>query len=149
MTAGQVGELFESDVPTVGAPQKKRGAKRRTAEDEFAYQVRANGLPEPIREHHFAKSLGRRWRADFCWPEPWMLIVEIEGLVVRRLAGQLVVMGRHASIKGFKDDAIKYASAAMLGFHVLRFEQSQVKDRTAIEYTMRVLLQKGWEIDAG
>lgn len=141
-------QLFESDVLVAGAPRRAR-RERRSPEDEFALQVQANGLPEPLREFHFAKHIGRRWRSDFCWPAPWMLIVEIEGLVVRRINGQVVVMGRHASITGFREDAIKYASAAVFGYQVLRFEQGQVKDRTAIEYTMRVLHSKGWKPDTG
>ena len=117
--------------------------KKSRPEELFAHQCRAHRLPPFETQYQFAKSIGRKWSADFAWLQ-FGLIVEIEGLVMRRLEGQLVVMGRHASITGFKEDAIKYASALMLGFAVLRFEQSQVKDDTAINYTMRVLAARGW-----
>jgi very-short-patch-repair endonuclease len=122
----------------------ERVRKKSKPEEIFGQQCRAYRLPEFRTQYQFATSLGRKWSSDFAWPQ-FGLIVEIEGLVMRRLEGQLVVMGRHASITGFKEDAIKYASAVVLGFAVLRFEQSQVKDNTAIEYTMRALAAKGWK----
>lgn len=112
-------------------------------EDAFAFQCKAHCLPPFARQALFAKSIGRRWMFDFCWDQ-YKLAVEIEGLVVRKLGGQLVVTGRHASISGFKEDCIKYASAAMLGWTVIRFEQSQVKNGEAIEYTIRCLAARGW-----
>lgn len=117
--------------------------------EEFARQIRAFGLPPVEREALFAKqAYGRLWRADFLWREPYMLIVEIEGLVVRRLAGQLVVMGRHASITGFREDAIKYGSATALGYSVMRFAQKQVTEGLVIEYTQRALVKRGWGREA-
>lgn len=126
------------------AAAKKR--KRSSKADDFDYQCRQYGLPAPARELVFAKIIGRRWRFDFAFGAPYMVAVEIEGLVVRRLpSGELTVGGRHASISGFKADAIKYATAAVLGWTVLRFEQSQVKDRTAIGFTQELLCAKGWK----
>ena len=118
------------------------GKTKSSKEDDFDFQCRAYRLPRFERQYPFAKSLGRRWLFDFAWPER-KIAIEIEGLVVQKLAGQLVVRGRHASITGFKEDCIKYASAAVLGWRVLRFEQSQVKDGTAIEFAQRVLLPSG------
>lgn len=132
----------------VAAAHKRKRAKGKP-EDLFADQLRAQGLPEFARGYMFAKaSIGRRWQFDFAFLAPHMLAIEVEGLVVQRMHGQLIVRGRHASISGFKEDCIKYASAAMLGWTVLRFEQSQVRDKTAIEYTLRVLAAKGWKRDA-
>jgi very-short-patch-repair endonuclease len=104
----------------------------------FADQVAARGLPEPERELAFAAELGRRWRFDFAWPAH-KVALEIEGLVVMRVNGELQVKGRHASITGFKEDCEKYAWAAVLGWRVLRFEQSQVKSKFAVEMLVRVL----------
>jgi very-short-patch-repair endonuclease len=104
----------------------------------FADQVAERSLPEPVRELAFAADLGRRWRFDFAWPDH-RVALEIEGLVVMRVNGELQVKGRHASITGFKDDCEKYAWAAVLGWRVLRFEQSQVKSRFAIDMLVRVL----------
>jgi hypothetical protein len=56
-----------------------------------------------------------------------------------RIGGELVCKGRHASISGFKDDCEKYAWATVLGWRVMRFEQSQVKDKTAIDMVVRAL----------
>jgi hypothetical protein len=105
---------------------------------KFADQVAERGLPEPERELAFALELGRRWRFDFAW-SAHMVALEIEGLVVMRVNGELQVKGRHASITGFKEDCLKYAWAAVLGWRVLRFEQSQVKSKFAVDMLARVL----------
>jgi len=121
----------------VGAGEEKLSRAKLIAQ-KFADQVAARGLPEPERELLFASELGRRWRFDFAWPDH-KVALEIEGLVVMRVNGELQVKGRHASITGFKDDCEKYAWAAVLGWRVLRFEQSQVKSKFAIEMLERVL----------
>jgi very-short-patch-repair endonuclease len=131
---------------------QKRGAKSKAMHEKFAFDCRARRLPTPHTELQFAlEMLERRWRFDFAWPS-YMVACELEGLLMRQLYEAprpgakrvLVVYGRHATIEGFKEDAIKYASAATLGWTVLRFEQSQVKDGTAIDYTLRTLHAKGW-----
>lgn len=127
----------------LGKQQNRAKRQAGSKEDLFAFQCRAHKLPLPARQAMFAKEVGRRWLFDFCW-QPYMLAVEIEGLVVQRMGGELVVRGRHASISGFKEDCIKYATAAMLGWTVIRFEQSQVKSGEAIDYTMRCLAARGW-----
>lgn len=139
--------------------QRRAAAKRAKAsskEDLFDFQLRSHGLPAFVRQFPFAESIGRKFRADFA-SQRYMLMIEIEGLVVQRViiatvvngrvvktTPELICRGRHASISGFKEDCEKYAIAAQLGWTVLRFEQSQVKDGTAIEHTLRVLASKGW-----
>lgn len=118
-------------------------AKSQSKEDLFEFQLRAHRLPVFVRQYPFAKSIGRRWLFDFA-NEQFHLAIEVEGLVVMRVNGELIVKGRHASITGFREDCVKYASAAMLGWTVLRFEQGQVKDGTAIDMTQRVLYARGW-----
>ncbi|MEP7314261.1 MAG: hypothetical protein ABI859_16880 [Pseudomonadota bacterium] len=132
-----------------GKAERKRSGRRVpgekiSAEDLFALQCERDGLPKPVRQAQFALKLGRKWAADFCWHEH-RVIVEVEGLVVRRLAGQIVVTGRHASIGGIKGDMEKYNTAAILGWHVLRFEQGMVKSRAAIEVTKAMLSARGWK----
>lgn len=117
--------------------------KRENAEDLFASQCRARLLPRYEREYRFARRLRRLWRFDFAFPR-YRVAVEIEGLAVRRLAGELVVMGRHASIKGIKGDMQKYNAAALLGWSVLRFDQKAIAPKHAIEMTVRVLAARGW-----
>lgn len=128
------------------AEERRKEAKRaksESKEDLFDFQLRAHRVPTFVRQYPFAKSIGRRWLFDFA-NEDFHLAVEVEGLVVVRMNGELIVKGRHASITGFREDCLKYASAAMLGWTVLRFEQQQVKDGTAIDMTMRVLYARGW-----
>jgi hypothetical protein len=45
--------------------------------------IRAEGLPEPEREFMFAKSIGRRWRLDFAYPEKRIGIEVQGGIYVR------------------------------------------------------------------
>lgn len=126
--------------------QRRREKKREkvSGEDLFAFDLERFKFPKFERYARFAQAVGRKFEADFLNRE-FMLIVEIEGLVVQKLAGELVVRGRHASISGFKEDCVKYAFAVELGYGVLRFEQSQVQDGTAIEHTQRVLVARGWK----
>lgn len=124
--------------------KERKREKANSKEDDFDFQLRSMMLPKFERQVMFAKEVGRRWMLDFACRQ-YMLAVEIEGLIVVRVNGELIVKGRHASISGFKEDCEKYASAAMLGWTVIRFEQSQVKDGTAIAYTQRVLCAKGWQ----
>ena len=124
--------------------RKKRDREKPKPSDVFDIQCKNFGLPPYAREGMFAKKIGREWRFDFCWQQ-YMIAVEIEGLVVGILGGRLVVTGRHASITGFREDCEKYASATMLGWSVVRFEQQQVKNRYAIDMTMRILQARGWK----
>jgi len=150
------GSLFidPADSPLVNPPKRKRGAPRRSAEDEFAFSCRAMKLPEFAREYRFAKSIGRKWRFDFAFglpgsDAPYQVAVEIEGIVVTTaLVGgkkRLVSLGRHAHADGFREDMRKYSTAAALGWTVIRFDPQMVKKGEAIEMTMRVLSARGWE----
>lgn len=128
-----------ADSVELEAPAKKAGP-----EDLFASQCRSFKLPRFERQVLFAKAaLGRRWAFDFAFPD-YKLAVEIDGVAVKRLAGRLVVLGRHASIEGIRGDHEKLNAAALLGWHVLRFLQTDVKPKRAIETTMSVLASRGW-----
>lgn len=126
----------------------KKPSRSALANEEFALQCRMAGLPPFMskpNECHFAKAFnGRLWRFDFAWPE-FKVAVEIEGLAVTRLEGRLVVLGRHASIDGFREDCEKYNTAALLGWSVLRFEQKLVKPGKALEFTLRMLTARGFK----
>lgn len=141
--------------------QRRRQAKasKPKPEDTFDFDLRRFGLPRFERHHLFAKqALGRKWEFDHASLQ-YMLAVEIEGIVVQwawiaqkdeggrivRCERELIVRGRHASVGGFNEDCEKYASAAMLGWTVIRFTPKQVEDGTAIDYTQRVLAAKGWK----
>jgi very-short-patch-repair endonuclease len=90
-------------------------------EDLFAFQVRAAGLPDPVREHRFHPV--RKWRMDFAWPER-KVAAEIEG---GTWAG-----GRHTRGSGFAGDCAKYNAAALLGWRVLRFTSGMVTSGEAL-----------------
>jgi very-short-patch-repair endonuclease len=136
--------LLPSEWPELDAPVSSDGRKHSSPEELFKAQCRSFRLPPVAPQLRFAKSIGRQWRFDFAFPD-YKLAVEIEGLVVMRLAGELVVRGRHASIKGIKEDMQKYNTAALLGWTVLRFEQNDVKSERAINMTQRVLASRGWK----
>lgn len=168
--AQTLGDLFSTEQAPLppGAKAPKPRGKRRGEDPEnlFWRQCREYGLPLPLREHEFAKIIGRRWRFDFAFHE-YQLAVEIEGIVVTRAivgatatkavigkkfvdvhtGGQerLVSMGRHAHADGFREDCRKYATAAELGWTVIRFDPKLVKTKEAIERTMRCLIARGWK----
>lgn len=133
-------------------PRRKRSGTKKP-EDEFAFQCMTRKLPTFKRQYRFAKeALGRQWQFDFAFPE-YQLAVELEGLVVASatIGGKkrLVSMGRHAHADGFREDCRKYASAAMLGWVVIRFEVKMVGSGEAIDYTIRVLAARGWKPGEG
>lgn len=143
----EMGGMETSEAAAVLMSEQRRREQKRensqSKEDLFDHQLRSYKLPPFERQLMFAKEIGRRWMFDFA-NQQYRIAIEVEGLVVMRVNGELIVKGRHASITGFREDAVKYASAAILGWSVLRFEQSQVKDGTAIELTQRLLAAKGW-----
>lgn len=99
-----------------------------TLEDQLLLQIRAMQLPEPHREYRFAPK--RRWRADFAWPERWVL-AEVEGGIYTR--------GRHVRPQGYNSDCEKYNTAQILGWKVMRFTSQMIEDGTAINTLMEVL----------
>jgi len=102
-------------------------------EDLLLFQLRAAGLPEPVRELVFAAP--RRWRFDLAWPE-YMVAAECEGATW--------VQGRHTSGAGFAADTLKYNEAAILGWCVLRFTRNQIESGLAVETALRALKGRGW-----
>lgn len=137
-----------------GRPKEKRPSKTKFACETFADQCKLMNLPAVEREYRFARNDARfvtpktgrprMWAFDFAFTE-YKLAIELEGLVVRMIGGQLVTTGRHANVSGFREDCIKYCSAALLGWTVVRFELSQVPTRFALDMTIRLLTAKGWQ----
>jgi len=129
----------------------KKKSKRSEACDLFCEQWRQRGLPKMAREFPFAKEIKRMWRFDVATviTKPsgrvYRLAIEIEGIVMRRAQdGSWQMGGRHATVQGFKEDNIKYATATLLGWNVVRFEQSQVSSEFAIKMVIRILSRNGW-----
>ena len=91
-------------------------------EETLAFQMKAIGLPEPMREYRFHPS--RKWRFDFAFPAE-KVAIEAEGGVWTH--------GRHTRGAGFQKDLEKYNSAVILGWKVLRFSGDQIKSGEALQ----------------
>lgn len=153
----QQGNAVVRDALQGEAAKAEKQSQQKQLEERFALQCQRHGLPEPVRQLRFAAKavlpepllgkdktkLGRDWRFDFCWPK-YMVAVELQGLVMRRLAGEMVVRGGHATPKGMREDMAKGAAAELLGWHVLCFEQGMVKSSGAIEITTALLRMHGF-----
>jgi very-short-patch-repair endonuclease len=128
--------------PKANIPKAKRQPRAKSkGEEMFWLQVCNAGyrLPTCVREFRFDNS--RRWKMDFAWPE-LKVGVEIEGLRKSYIKGVPYALGRHCTFVGFEADCIKYANAALLGWHVLRFNQALVKNGTAIRLTRQLLVAR-------
>jgi hypothetical protein len=95
----------------------------------LAQQCRAIGLPQPETEIRFHPT--RKWRADFLWREPHMLIVELDGGVY--------VQGRHSRGAGIEKDCEKFAEAMALGYRVMRVTPRHVRNGQALAWIEKVL----------
>ena len=120
----------------IDLPKRRKPSARSESAELLAFQIRAHRLEVPQREFVFHPS--RKWRFDFAWHRA-RVAVEVEGLVVTRVNGKLQVSGRHASIAGMREDMEKYNEAALLGWRVLRFEQSTIKSGEAIATIHRAM----------
>ena len=114
---------------TMTAEQYRRPGRTRL-EDRLLALVRAAGLPEPVRELQFAKSIGRRWRFDFAWPEQ-RVAVEVDG--------GIFVAGRHSRGAGQLADMEKQAAAVLLGWRVLRVAAPHFRSGQAVEWIRAAL----------
>jgi hypothetical protein len=84
---------------------------------------KANGLPEPMPEHYFAKP--RMWRFDLAWdamvpptyklpgPLPYRVLLAVE------FQGGNFSGGAHTRGKHFESDCQKFSAAASLGWRVM------------------------------
>lgn len=147
-------EEFELDGGK-GADTSRSAVTRRA----FLLQIRGRRLPTPRSKDHAEgevvfmdgeqiervtsrkklKSKGRspEWAFDFAWPDE-KIAVEIEGVSVVRAGNMHLIGGRHGTISGFKEDCEKYAWAAVMGWRLMRFEQSQVANGLAIDMLVRL-----------
>ena len=65
--------------------------------------------------------------------------MEVEGLTFEGKGKDTRLGGRHVSVKGFEQDAVKYSEAAILGWRVLRVTGRMVKRGEALAYVERAL----------
>lgn len=76
---------------------------------------------QPKLEYKFHPS--RNWRFDLAFPD-LMLGIEIEG--------GIWTGGRHVRGQGYENDCIKYNSAIILGWNLLRFTPAMVRKGEAL-----------------
>lgn len=111
------------------------------------FHIRAEKLPEPVREYRFAKEYvgegkGIRerlrkaglqdWRFDFAFPDK-LIALEVEGGIYSN--------GRHVRGKGFDDDVKKYGEAQYLGWTVIRVTSTSINNGSAIRWLKRAVGQ--------
>jgi len=109
-------------------------------EEKLALDIRATGLPAPVREHRFHPV--REWLFDFAWPSEH-LAVEVEGGTQGVIVNGKRVAGRHTRAAGYEEDCRKYSEAAILGWCVIRVTTAMVKSGQAIDLITRALQPKG------
>jgi len=100
-------------------------------EAELALQIRALGLPEPVREYRAIP--GRKFRYDFCW-EKERLLVEVNGGTYTK--------GAHSTGQGIARDYEKANLATLDGWRVLMFDGKAVKSGEAVETIRKALEAK-------
>lgn len=100
-------------------------------EDLFRFHCKAAGMPKPVEQFLFAEALGKRYRADFCWPD-YKLIVEING-------GIFMKRGAHAMPTKIVSDMVRQQHATLLGYYMLAFTPDDVTSGHAIEWTRKTL----------
>ena len=99
-------------------------------EAELALQIKALGLPGPIREYQAIK--GRKFRFDFAWLDPeHLLLVEVNGGTYTK--------GAHSTGQGIRRDYEKCNLATLAGWRVLSFDGKSVKSGEAVEVIRQAL----------
>lgn len=91
-------------------------AERKATEDYLCAEIIRAGFPEPEREYRFIA--GRRFKADFAWPDLG-IIVEYQGGGER---------GAHQRIKGYTKDRERQNLAALHGWLVIEITPLMLKD---------------------
>ena len=99
-------------------------------EAELALQIKALGLPEPVREYQAIK--GRKFRFDFAWLDPeHRLLVEVNGGTYTK--------GAHSTGQGIRRDYEKCNLATLAGWRVLSFDAQAVRSGEAVEQVRKAL----------
>lgn len=111
--------------------------KVNVGEANYAFQCKAFKLPRCDEQFLYAASMGRRFRADFCFVD-YQLLIEMQGGIWRPGGGA------HSHPINLQRDIEKQQHAALLGFLVLPFTPQQVKSGFAIDWTSQVLYKLGW-----
>ena len=97
-------------------------------EDQLEQQILAAGIEPPTREHRFHPV--RRWRLDFCWID-LKLAIEVQG-------GEWI-QGRHSRGSGMLRDCEKFNAAVLLGWKVLFFGGTHVRNGYALDTIQTIM----------
>lgn len=100
----------------------KRQSKKKTAEDNVYNYIVKKGYPAPLRQQQIIE--GRRYKADFYWPQHKM-VLEVEG--------GIWTGGRHVRPQGFLGDMEKYNLYAYHGYVLYRCAPQHLHDGTLDE----------------
>jgi very-short-patch-repair endonuclease len=124
----------------VKSPRRNRNAR---FEEQLAFEIRAQRLPEPVEQHRWATELvnangrPRQFKADFAWP-PYRLICEIQGgLWMPRGGG-------HSHPMHIEKDIERQQCAVLLGWWIFPVTTDEVKSGKAIGLVVRALAARGW-----
>ena len=99
-------------------------------EAELALQIKALGLPEPIREYQAIK--GRKFRFDFAWTAPnHRLLVEVQGGIWQKSG--------HTSGRGVTRDMEKLNLAQLAGWRVMQFSRGMIESGEALDMIAKAL----------
>jgi hypothetical protein len=124
--------MTRAEAAKLGITLPKATLSQKTKADaseqgQFLLRCQAYGLPVPIAEYEFCE--GRKWRADYAFPDLDVL-VEIDG--------GAWVAGRHTRGKGFEADCEKKAEAICRGWFVLCVTPQMVKDGRLFAWLKRI-----------
>lgn len=100
---------------------------RSAPEEALALQIRALGLPQPVRE--YVAIPGRRYRLDFAWPVP---LVGIE------VHGGVWAQGRHQRAAGYMADREKINLLVLAGWRVLEIPAPWIRAGTSLSWLERL-----------
>ena len=100
--------------------------------DLLSLAMVAAGLPDPVREFRFAPP--RRWRFDYAFPTQ-RIALEVEGATWTG--------GRHTRGQGYENDCVKYSTAAIMGWKVIRATTGMVKDGRALSLLIQAFAKEG------
>lgn len=110
--------------------QIKPQAHASKPEQEWLWQLRAAGMPEPQTEYCFSTS--RKWRFDTAWPE-LKIAFEVEGGLWIKGGGA------HSRPENIERDIEKYNAAQLDGWRVYRVTTTMVKDGRGLALAEQVL----------
>lgn len=102
---------------------------------DIATQMKVAGLPGPELEWKYHPA--RKWAFDWAWPA-LKVAAEREGGTWKDGGG------RHNRAAGFREDAVKYDEAAILGWLVIRFTSDMEASGVALDLIERALKARGW-----